>query len=97
MQLHFKTHDHKLFSMDVDPEGTVEDLIRILEDNLGRDNLYKLIYAGKLLKEDNILSDYNVSNKIPIKLMVTKTDSNAGSSKLIKQRGMKGKTVAPGH
>ena len=65
MQLFFKTLDHKTFSMEVDMEGAVENIISKLEDDLGQDNLYKLISAGKLLKEDKLLSDYNISNKIP--------------------------------
>ena len=72
MQLFFKTLDHKTFNMEVDMEGAVENIISKLEDDLGQDNLYKLIYAGKLLKEEKQLSDYNISNKIPIIVMVTK-------------------------
>ena len=52
MQLFFRTLDHKTFNMEVDMEGAVENIISRLEDDLGQDNLYKLIYAGKLLKEE---------------------------------------------
>ena len=65
--------------MEVDMEEAVENIISKLEDDLGQDNLYKLIYAGKLLKEENPLSDYNIINKIPIIVMVTKLKDTAGS------------------
>ena len=85
MQLFFKTLDHKTFNMEVDMDGAVENIISKLEDDLGQDNLYKLIYAGKLLKEEKPLSDYNISNKIPIIVMVTKIrDSAGGVSKSLK-------------
>jgi len=63
--------------MEVDIDCTVEDLINKLEDELGEDNLYRLIYAGKLLKEEKLLTEYNISNKIPIIVMVTKVDTTA--------------------
>merc|ERR1711872_366582 len=52
--------------------GDVEDLITQLEDCLGNENLYRLIYAGKLLKEEKPISYYNINSKIPIIVMVTK-------------------------
>jgi len=58
--------------MDVDMDGTVDDLIWELENHLGQENLYKVIFAGKLMKEEVKLSDYNISNKIPIIVMVTR-------------------------
>jgi len=89
MKLIFKTLDQKNFNMEVDVEGTVEDLICKLEDDMGRENLYKLIYAGKLLKEDKMLSDYNISSKIPIILMVTKPLNTGGSSKIEQETNSK--------
>ena len=84
MQLFFRTLDHKTFNMEVDMDGAAENIISKLEDDLGQDNLYKLIYAGKLLKEEIPFSDYNISNKIPIIVMVTKLRGTAasGSSKV---------------
>jgi len=67
-------------------EDAVEDIVSKLEDDLGQDSLYKLIYAGKLLKEEKLLSDYNISNKIPIIVMVTKLrDTDAGGSSKVEQ------------
>eukprot|EP00092_Neocalanus_flemingeri_P103482 GFUD01132437.1.p1 GENE.GFUD01132437.1~~GFUD01132437.1.p1 ORF type:complete len:365 (+),score=113.07 GFUD01132437.1:55-1149(+) len=82
MQLFFKTLDHKTFYMEVDMDGTIEDLVSKIEDDMGRENLYKLIYAGKLLKEEKLLSDYKITRKIPIILMITKPANSAGNSKM---------------
>jgi len=74
MKLNFKTLDQKNFSLSLDPNcKTVEDLICRIEDTFGRENLYKLIFAGKLLKEEHQLSDYKLSSKIPIIVMITKS------------------------
>ena len=73
-RLNFKTLDQKNFSLALDETCiTVEDLICKMEDTFGRENLYKLIFAGKLLKEEKNLSDYNLNNKIPIIVMITKS------------------------
>merc|ERR1711915_897747 len=79
MKLFFKTLDQKKFSMEVDKEETVEDLICKLEDEKGRENLYRLIYAGKILKEEDIINDCNITGKIPIILMVTRAPDTINS------------------
>jgi len=73
-KLNFKTLDQKNFSLALDSTCiTVEDLICKMEDTFGRENLYKLICAGKLLKEEKNLTDYNLNSKIPIIVMITKS------------------------
>ena len=73
-KLNFKTLNQKNFSMNLDETcTTVEDLICKMEDTFGRENLYKLIFAGKLLKEEKTLSEYNLNSKIPIIVMITKS------------------------
>merc|ERR1712147_273424 len=72
MKLNFKTLDNKSFSLSVNEnEDLVEDLISRIEDKFGRENLYKLIFAGKLLKEEDSLSKYKLKSKIPIIVMIT--------------------------
>merc|ERR1712126_139372 len=74
LKLNFKTLDQRNFSLTLDPNcKTVEDLICQIEDTFGRENLYKLIFAGKLLKEEHQLSDYKLNSKIPIIVMITKS------------------------
>ena len=73
-KLNFKTLNQKNFSLSLDSTCvTVEDLICKMEDTFGRENLYKLIFAGKLLKEEKNLSDYNLNSKIPVIVMITKS------------------------
>merc|ERR1711971_284849 len=72
MKLNFKTLDNKSFSLTVNEnEDLVEDLISRIEDKFGREDLYKLIFAGKLLKEEDPLSKYKLKSKIPIIVMIT--------------------------
>jgi len=81
-RLNFKTLNQKNFSLALDETCiTVEDLICKMEDTFGRENLYKLIFAGKLLKEEKNLSDYNLNNKIPIIVMITKSQIKSDSPK----------------
>ena len=82
-KLNFKTLNQKNFSLSLDSTCvTVEDLICKMEDTFGRENLYKLIFAGKLLKEEKNLSDYNLTSKIPVIVMITKSpEIKSGSPK----------------
>jgi len=72
MLVTFKTLDHKIFKLDIDPEETVSDLKTRLEDDMGKDNIYKLIYSGKILKDENLLSSYKINEKHFVVLMITK-------------------------
>jgi len=51
MKVTFKTLDQHSFEMEVGSEEGVEDLICKMEDKLGQENLYRLIYAGKMMHE----------------------------------------------
>ena len=51
----------------------MEDLISRIEDMFGRENLYKLIFSGKLLKEEDPLTKYKLKSKIPIIVMITQS------------------------
>ena len=72
MLVTFKTLDHKNFKLEVDGDETVSDLKSRLEDNMGRENLYKLIYSGKILRDDQLLCSYNINAKHFVVLMITK-------------------------
>ena len=43
-----------------------------IEDDLGRENLYRLIYSGKILKDDQLIKTYKISEKQFVVLMITK-------------------------
>ena len=81
MKVNFKTLDQRNFSLVLDEKcKTVEDLICKIEDTLGQDNLYKLIFSGKLLKEEQLLKDYNLNSRIPIIVMVTKSPNQENTN-----------------
>ena len=54
--------------------GGREDVI--VEDRLGRENLYRLIYAGKVIKEEDLVSDLGMNGKLPVVVMMTKPGQN---------------------
>jgi len=72
MLLTLKTLDHKIFKYEVSDDATVDDLKTRVENDFGQENIYKLIYAGKILKDDNTLKSYNINEKQFIVLMITK-------------------------
>ena len=72
MDVTFKTLAKQKFKIYVDSSDSVEDIIVKLGNIIGNENLYRLIYAGKLLKEGTPVSEYNISTKLPILVMVTK-------------------------
>eukprot|EP00092_Neocalanus_flemingeri_P102926 GFUD01131661.1.p1 GENE.GFUD01131661.1~~GFUD01131661.1.p1 ORF type:complete len:300 (+),score=64.89 GFUD01131661.1:40-900(+) len=85
MDIKFKTLDKQRFTMNVDPHDQVEDLIFRLENRLGRENLYRLIYAGKLLKEGTPVSNYNISPKLPVIIMITQPLQQKVDKELIEE------------
>eukprot|EP00092_Neocalanus_flemingeri_P019661 GFUD01021295.1.p1 GENE.GFUD01021295.1~~GFUD01021295.1.p1 ORF type:complete len:278 (+),score=61.79 GFUD01021295.1:37-834(+) len=88
MDMKFKTLDKQRFSMFVDPHDQVEDLIFGLENIIGRENLYRLIYAGKLLKEGTPVSNYNISPKLPVIIMITQPLQQKVDNVLIEEMEM---------
>ena len=74
MKLTCKTLDNTNFEVEIGEEEGVEELMCLMEDKLGRENLYRLIYAGKMMHEGEMLSDYNMTGKLPVVVMVTKLE-----------------------
>ena len=72
MLLTFKTLDHKIFKYEASEEDTVDDIRVRIEGDFGQENIYKLIYAGKILKDDQTLKSYKINPKQFIVLMITK-------------------------
>ena len=72
MILTLKTLDHKILKYEVSPDETVHQLRSRIEDDLGRENLYRLIYSGKILKDDQLIKTYKISEKQFVVLMITK-------------------------
>jgi len=79
MLVTFKTLDHKIFKLELGTEETVSDLKSRLEDDMGHENIYKLIYSGKILKDDCLVTSYNINPKHFVVLMITKTKHSVTS------------------
>ena len=72
MQLSFKTLDNTLIELDAAEDEPIRDIIEKLKDNWGVTNTYRLICAGKVLKDGSILSDYSGIGTLPIIVLITK-------------------------
>ena len=76
MQVTFKTMESGTFTLEVGESDAVEDLVTRVEDQLGRENLYRLIYAGKVMKEEELVSDLGMNGKLPVVVMMTRPSQN---------------------
>jgi UV excision repair protein RAD23 len=75
MLVTLKTLQQLTFQIEIDPEETVKALKLKIEVEKGKDyaaDYQRLIYAGKILLDDNKLSTYNIDEKKFIVIMVTK-------------------------
>lgn len=87
MLLTLKTLQQLSFQIEIDPEETVKALKLKIEVEKGKDyyaaDYQRLIYAGKILLDDNKISTYNIDEKKFIVIMVTKpksTETQASST-----------------
>lgn len=76
MQITFKTLQQQTFKLEIDESATVADLKNQLETEKGKDAYPKasirLIYAGKILNDDQPVSEYKIDEKGFVVIMVTK-------------------------
>lgn len=75
MLVTLKTLQQLSFQIEIDPEETVKALKLKIEVEKGKEyaaDNQRLIYAGKILLDDNKLSTYNIDEKKFIVIMVTK-------------------------
>ncbi|CAB3236347.1 unnamed protein product [Arctia plantaginis] len=75
MLVTLKTLQQQTFQIEIDPEETVKALKLKIEVEKGKDYVadhQRLIYAGKILLDDNKICTYNIDEKKFVVIMVTK-------------------------
>lgn len=75
MLVTLKTLQQQTFQIEIDPEESVKALKLKIEVEKGKDyaaDYQRLIYAGKILLDDNKISNYNIDEKKFIVIMVSK-------------------------
>ncbi|CAG8626473.1 5694_t:CDS:2, partial [Paraglomus occultum] len=81
MKLTLKTLQQKQFQLDVEPEDKVIDVKRKIEESQGHAiSLQKLIFSGKILADEKPLSEYNITEKDFVVVMVSKVSKAPSGS-----------------
>ena len=92
MQLLLKTLDNNLIELEITQDEPVRNIVEKIKNKWGQENMYRLIYAGKVLKDGNHLSEYGVTATLPIIVLVTKplnTERKASYQKSSKYSNIK--------
>ena len=95
MLLTFKTLDHKIFKYEVSEEDTVDDVKTRIEEDFGSENIYKLIYSGKIMKDDQQLKSYRINERQFVVLMITKPQNKTPNKEEVKAPEEPIKSVEP--
>ena len=85
---HFRTLDRKTFCLDVNEEVTVADVKTELEDRLGKEDLFRLIYCGRLLKDDDPVRKYEIEEKRWVVVMITRGKTEDISTSVRKEESL---------
>ena len=81
MQIIVKAHTGKTFTLGVDPSHTIGTVKSMIQDKEGiPTDQQQLSYDGKWLKDDNVLSSYNVQKNSTLDLMLPGENSTMAST-----------------
>jgi transposase len=84
--------DNKVIVLEITQEEPVRNIVEQIREKWGQENSYRLIYAGKVIKEGNLLVEYGVTGTLPIIVLVTKpinTERKEASQKSSKYANIK--------
>ena len=94
MRVNFRTLDRRELALEVGQADTVADLKTRLEDQLGRSDLFRLIYCGRLLRDDELVAKYKIEEKRCVVVMVTKGREERGvEENLVNEKRVKEKKI----
>jgi len=84
MKLTLKNLQQQTFTLDIDPDISVKQLKEKIEAEKGSESYavdcQKLIYAGKIMTDEDKISKYNIDEKKFVVVMVTKTKPASASA-----------------
>ena len=81
--------DNELIELDVTEKEPVRNIVEQIRDKWGQENVYRLIYAGKVQKDGILLSEYRVTSTLPIIVLDIKPLTWRGKESARKVQNMK--------